>query len=261
MRYWINNEGVYNSPSFGEVNTQGIVGTYSDPNNRPQVANNSQDWFGQYQGAMPNIAMDPGLAPYFDNAKTRAAESIDQAAAARGNYGSSSAIDQNARAFTDLEGQRALKEADYNLQRLGEQRAWHSLGGQLAGSADASSAAQSQDEQRWAQLLSSLGIDASRLGLDRTNSGQDAAASAQNAERGRGQDYFSNELLQGDRLAEIMKLTYLSGLDNDADLYGMANSGGVAGANAGVANETANAATAVDAAKTGAALIKDWKAQ
>jgi hypothetical protein len=251
---WANNQGVYNSPSFGEVNTQGLVGQYSDPNNRPDVSNNSQNWFQQYVGAMPNIATDPGLAPYFDNAKNRAAESIDQAAGARGNYGSSAAIDQNARAFTDLEGQRALKEADYNLQRLGEQRAWQGLGGQLAGSADASSRAMSQDEQSWTQLLSQLGIDASRLGLDRTNSGQDAANSAQGAQRTRGQDYFSNQLALGDRMADLMKSTYMPALDQDYQMVGAANSGNVAQGNAALANEQANAQTTTDALKTGASL-------
>lgn len=248
---WSSNQGVYNSPSFGEVNTQGLVSQYSDPNNRPQLSNNAQSWFNQYQGAMPNIASDPGLGAYFDNAKTRASESIDQAAASRGNYGSSSAIDQNARAFADLEGQRALKEADYNLQRLGEQRAWQSLGGQLAGSADAGSRAISDSEKQWAQLLSQLGIDASRLGLDRTNSGQDAANSAQGLQRQRGQDYFSNQLLMGDRLADLMRSAYMPALDNDQAMMEAASSGGVAQGNAGLANEQANAATATDALKTG----------
>jgi hypothetical protein len=249
-RNWQNNQGVYNAPSFGEVNTQGLVGHYSNPANQPQVTNNSQNWFTQYQGTMPNIASDPGLAPYFDNAKDRAAESINLAAASRGNYGSSAAIDQNARAFTDLEGQRALKEADYNLQRLGEQRAWQSLGGQLAGSADASSRGASQDQQQWAQLLSSLGIDASRLGLDRTNAGQDAANSAQGFQRQRGQDFFSNQMAVGDRLADLMKSVYLPALDNDQEMMEVANSGGVAEGNQRLANETANAKTASDSLQT-----------
>lgn len=244
------NAGVYNSPSFGEVNTQGVVGAYSDPNNRPQVTNESANWLSQFRGVMPNLPSDPGLAPYFENAKNRAAESIDQAAASRGNYGSSAAIDQNARAFTDLEGQRALKEADYALQRSADQRAWQGLGGQLASSADSSSRAVSDNEKQWAQLLSSLGIDASRLGLDRTNSGQDAANSAQGLQRQRGQDYFSNQLLMGDRMSDLMKSVYLPALDNDLAMMEAANSGGIAEGNAALANENANAATAKDALGT-----------
>lgn len=252
--YYKSNSSVYQQPSFGEVNNQGLVGHYSNPTNRPQVTNNSQTWFDQYSGNMPNLSADPGLAPYFDNAKARAAESIDAAAGARGNYGSSSAIDQNARAFTDLEGQRALKEADYALARAGEDRAWQSLGGQLAGSADAGSRAISQDEQNWAGLLSSLGIDASRLGLDRTNAGMDAAQGAQGAERARGQDYFNNTAAAGDRFSDQMLRVMLQALGLDADLFGAGNSAPIAEGNAALANEQANAATTADALKTGASI-------
>lgn len=252
--YYTNNSSAYQTPSFGEVNNQGLVGHYSNPNNRPGVTNNSQSWFEQYSGQMPNLSADPGLAPYFDNAKNRAAESIDAAAGARGNYGSSAAIDQNARAFTDLEGQRALKEADYALQRAQEDRAWQSLGGQLAGSADAGARAISDDEQRWVSLLSNLGIDASRLGLDRTNAGMDAALGAQGAERSRGQDYFNNTAAAGDRFSDQMLRVMLQALGVDADLFGVGNSAPIAEGNAALANENANAATAADALKTGASI-------
>lgn len=249
--YYSNNSSAYQTPSFGEVNNQGLVGHYSNPTNRPQLTNNAQGWFEQYSGQMPNLSANPGLGPYFDNAKARAAESIDAAAGARGNYGSSAAIDQNARAFTDLEGQRALKEADYALQRAQEDRQWQSLGGQLAGSADAGARAMSQDEQNWAGLLSSLGVDASRLGLDRTNAGMDAALGAQGAERGRGQDYFNNTAAAGDRFSDQMLRVMLQALGVDADLFGAENSAPVAEGNAALANEQANAATAADALKTG----------
>lgn len=252
--YYQNNSSVYQQPSFGEVNNQGLVGVYSDPNNRPAVTNNSQAWFDQYSSSMPNLSANPGLAPYFENAKTRAEESINSAAGARGNYGSSAAIDQTSRAFTDLEGQRALKEADYALQRAGEDRAWQSLGGQLAGSADAGSRAISQDEQNWANLLSSLGMDASQLGLQRTNAGMDAANAAQGAERARGQDYFNNTAAAGDRFSDQMLRVMLQALGVDADLFGAGNSGAIAEGNAALANEQANAATTTDALKTGASI-------
>lgn len=238
--YLKNNSSVWQSPSYGEVNNIGLASHYSDPNNRPQVTNNSQQWFDQYQGQMPSISSEPGFGAYYDNAKTRAAESIDQAAGARGNYGSSAAIDQNARAFSDLEGQRALNEADYNLKRLGEQRAWQGLGGNLAGQADQNSLATSQNEQSWANLLSKLGLDASQLGLQRTNSGMDAANAAQAAERARGQDYFSNQMAMGDRFAELMKSILQPALDNDASLAESQISGGVAQGNNAAATDRQN---------------------
>lgn len=258
--YFGNNGMAWQSPSYGEVNNQGLVSQYSDPNARPQVTNNTQTWFDSYSANMPSIASDPGLAPYYENAKNRAAESIAQSTAARGSYGSSSANDQTARAFTDLEADRAQKEAQYNLQRLGEQRAWESLGGQLAGSADASSRAVSENEQNWINLLSQLGISASQLGLDRTNAGMDAAMGAQGAQRTRGQDYFQNQLAMGDRVSDIYSQFMLPALDNDAALMGQSASGGIAQGNQQLANEQANAQTTSDALQTGLSLYDKYKA-
>jgi hypothetical protein len=178
--------------------------------------------------------------------------------AARGAYGSSAANDQTARAFTDLEGQRALKEADYNLQRLGEQRNWQSLGGQLAGQADTNSLNQNQNERQWAQMLSQLGMDASQLGLQRTNAGMDAAGAAQGMQRQRGQDYFNNELAKGDRMADMYKTVMLPALENDGTWFGEASSGGVAQGNQTAANERTNAQDTVDYANTGMALYNQF---
>lgn len=256
--YFSNNAPAWQNPSFGEVNNQGLVGQYSDPKARPQTSNNSQEWFSQYTGQMPNISSEPGFGAYFENAKNRAAESINQAMAARGAYGSSAANDQTARAFTDLEGQRALKEADYTLQRLAEQRGWQGLGGQLAGQADSNSLALSQDEQRWTQLLSQLGMDASQLGLQRTNAGMDAAMAAQNAQRARGNDYFNQQMAKGDRMADLYKSTILPALDNDATMTENASSGGVAEGNQAAANERTNAQDTLGYMNTAVSLYKGF---
>lgn len=256
--YYGQNAGVWQSPSFGEVNNQGLVGQYSDPNNRSATTDNSGNWFNQYQGAMPNISSEPGFGAYFDNAKNRAAESINQAMAARGAYGSSAANDQTARAFTDLEGQRALKEADYNLQRLGEQRGWQSLGGQLAGQADTNSLNNANNERQWTQLLSQLGLDASQLGLSRTNAGMDAALAAQGAQRTRGQDYFNNQMSMGDRMADLYKSTVLPGLDNDAAMMEQASSGGIAAGNQAANNERTNTQDTLGYTNTAANLYNSF---
>ncbi len=252
------NSNVWFNPSHGEVNTQGLIGQFSDPNNRAQTTDNSQTWFNQFSGAMPSISAEPGFGAYFDNAKNRAAESINQAMAARGAYGSSAANDQTARAFTDLEGQRALKEADYNLQRLGEQRGWQSLGGQLAGSADSSNLANAGMEKDWVNLLHSMGIDASRLGLDRTNAGTDAAVAATRDERTRGQDYFNNQLAMGDRLADLFKTVMLPALDNDGVWMEKASSGGLAEGNQAANNERTNADDTLGYANTAASLYNSF---
>lgn len=250
---WTDNKQVWNSPTGGETNTWGLVDQFTDPNNRVKTTQNSQDWLGHFQGAMPNIAAEPGFGAYFDNAKRRAQESINQTMAARGAYGSSAANDQTSRAFADLEGQRALKEADYNLQRLGEQRAWEGLGGSLSGQADNNSLQRSQQEQSWVDMLSKMGVDASRLGLDRTNAGQDAAASAEAAHRARGQDYFNNQLAQGDRIADLIKSILSPAIDNDAELALQASSGGVAQGNQAANNERTNTADTLGYVKDAAA--------
>ncbi len=249
---WIDQKDAYNTPLFGETNTQGLIANAQ----KPTQSNNSQNWFDSVTGRMPSIATDPGFGSYFENAKDRAAESINRSSAATGTYGSSSANDQNARAFTDLEGQRALKEADYNLARLGEQRAWEGLGGSLAGQADQQTLANSNDDQNWTGLLSKLGIDASRLGLDRTNAAMDAANVAGNAERTRGRDFFGDQAGSGDRIADLIRSILGPGLENEAELWGIENSGGVAKANAGVASEDKNAQTTTDALKFGSSFIR-----
>jgi hypothetical protein len=87
----------------------------------------------------------------------------------------------------------------------------------------------------------------------------DAAGNAQGAQTTRGQNYLGNQFLMGDRLSGLYSSIMGPGLDNDAAIMGDANSGGVAGANAGVANEQANANTLVDTAKTGAAAYDYFK--
>lgn len=249
---WIEQGDFYNTPMFGETNNQKLI----ENAQKPTQTNNSQQWFDSVSSRMPTIASDPGFGSYFENAKNRTAESINRATAATGTYGSSSANDQTSRAFTDLDGQRALKEADYNLARLGEQRAWEGLGGSLAGQADEQSLANSNDDQNWMGLLSKLGIDGARLGLDRTNAGFDAANVAGNAERTRGRDFIGDEMGSGDRFAELIKSILGTGLDNDGDLFGIVNSGGVARGNAGLSHEEKNAETTADALKFGSSLIK-----
>lgn len=113
-----------------------------------------------FQANRPDLAGDPGLAPYYDDAKRRALESVNANAAARGAYGSSAALDQGTEAVAALEGQRAQQEADYALRQAAEGRAWEGLGGDLAG-------ALSADRRGW------------------TGMGLEGSAGAQNAEMSR----------------------------------------------------------------------------
>ena len=64
-----------------------------------------------------NLAVDPNLGGFYDNAKKRAGESIGDALASRGLTGSSFEQNRLANSYTDLEAERANREADYGLNR------------------------------------------------------------------------------------------------------------------------------------------------
>lgn len=238
--YYSSNRSGWENPSFGEQNAQHIVGQYSDPASRPQTTNNTQSFFDQYRANMPTVNSDPGFGAYYDNAKNRAGESINQTMAARGAYGSSAANDQISRAFTDLEADRAKNEADYNLKRLGENRAWQSLGGSLAGQADQNSLARSSEDRNWESLLGQLGLDSSRFGLARTNAGMDAANAA-SAEKSRvQQQHYDQEAGMGDRMSDLMMKTYMQMLGMDSEFFDKLQSGNLAAGNTAAANDRQN---------------------
>lgn len=141
-------------------------------------ANPTAQAYAQFQQNRPDIAQDPGLDPYYQNAQRRALEAINQNAATRGAYGSSAAMAQGQEAITDLAAEQANREAQYNLQRLGEQRAWEGLGGQLAGQ-------QSQSQLGWAQGLGQLGLGAEGMGLQRQLGAANLAQQMQGMREGR----------------------------------------------------------------------------
>jgi hypothetical protein len=256
---WEDNKGVYNTPGSGEVNNLGLLAQFQDPNNRVQVNNRQNDWFNHFQGHMPDIASDPGLAAWYDNAEKRSTENINRIMAARGAYGSSAANDQVSRGITDLEADKAKNEAQYNLQRLAEQRAWEGLGGNLASGADTQNNTMGDQQRQWVELLSKLGIDAEKLGLDRTNAGQDAANSAENFKNTRFQNYVNNETTSGDRLADIIRRHLGSLLSDDTAIEGDASSGGVAEGNATLTNEGKNAQDTLNLITGGVKGYEDWK--
>jgi len=248
--YYTQNSNVWQTPSYGETNAQGLVSNYSNPQNRPQTTQNTQNFYNQYMQNLPTVNSDPGFGAYYDHAKDRAAESINQTMAARGAYGSSAANDQISRAYSDLEADRAKNEANYNLQRLGEERQWQNLGGSLAGAADNNALAGSRDEQGWASLLGNLGLDASRLGLSRTNAGQDAANAASGEKSRVGQEAFGNQMALGDRLSENTLRTTMQALGMDSEMIDKILSGQVAAGNTAANNEATNAQNTLGYADT-----------
>lgn len=140
---------------------------FSDNLNRYQAGpqgqtNYAADAYNSFlQGSAPN------LDPYYNNAKRRAAEELNQQFAARGAYGSSVALDRLGEAMTDLNAQQADREADYAMKR-------YELGGNLGMSADSMARQNSEGYLNW---------------LD---SGMNAANLAQASRRLRGRDYMDD---------------------------------------------------------------------
>ncbi len=220
------NPAQYSDPFFGEQNAQGLV---QGGMGMTGAANPTAQAYDQFQQNRPDIAQDPGLGAYYENAKRRSLEDINKQAAARGAYGSSAALDVGQEAVTNLEAERANREAQYNLQRLGEQRAWEGLGGQLAGQ-------QAGSQLGWTQGLGQLGFGADQSRLGRQLGGQGAAGMAQGAREGRIQNAFQNLQGMGQQVSgQVLDWNNLS-LGSDAALMDA-----IQGGNLSVAQEQAAA--------------------
>jgi hypothetical protein len=156
----------YQVPGAGQTYVQNALGIPQPTQGR----NNTQaafDWFGQNQ---PNLGPDAGLGTYYENAKRRALESVNANAAARGAYGSSAAMDMGNEAITNLEAERANREAEYALQRAAEQRGWGTAAAGAAGTADAAALGRAAEGRNWVTGLGALGLGSDAQDLSKLNS-------------------------------------------------------------------------------------------
>lgn len=154
----------------------------------------------------PDIATEPGYGTYYDRAEQKAVNALTNQLSALGQYGSSAGLGQIGTSITDLRADQARTEAQYNLDRLAEQRGWDTLGGALARNADLSGQgnvdtlgrlASSADEARLKGLEGAQGAaeGADRMELGRLLGGFGVAGNVQGAEEGRvfgGFDRFSD---------------------------------------------------------------------
>lgn len=206
----------YTAPGKSERFATNTLGQYA--NGTPEVAGNQQDYFKSFTQSKPGIDKEPGFDAYYDRAAERLGRDMNNQMAARGVYGTSVGVGQLGDAMTDLRADQAKNEANYNLQRLGEQRAWEGLGGQLAGAADQNSQAQSQNRLGWLSGLNDIAQGSDQFGLNRLNAGMSAGNMAQGLEQSRAQQLFGNELAMGDRMSGMMGDTYGGMLAGDQDL-------------------------------------------
>jgi hypothetical protein len=203
----------YVNPSMSERFAAGKLNQYDA--GTPEGTDLQGSNFSNFSSTRPDISAEPGLDKYYDRAVDRASTDINNQLAARGMHGSTGGISQLSDAVTDLRADQAKNEADYNLRRIGEQRGWEGLAGQLAGGADAGSLARSANELGWLQGLGGLGSNADMFGLTRTQAGQNAANAAQGMEEGRFQNLFNNEMGMADRMSGLMGQTYGDMLGQD----------------------------------------------
>ena len=211
--------GGYVAPSMSEsyaanaLNKYGASGTPSGTDYQGQN-------FGHFSATRPDVSAEPGLDKYYDRAVQRSTTDINNQLAARGMYGSSGGVGRLEDAVTDLRADQAKNEAQYNLQKLGEQRGWEGLAGQLAGGADQNSLNRSGNELSWLRGLGGLGSDADMFGLQRTQAGQNAANATQGLEQGRFQSLLNNEMGMGNTMSGLMGNAYGDMLQNDQQLMG-----------------------------------------
>lgn len=208
--------GGYVNPSMGEGFAANALNKYAP--GTPGGTDLQGSNFGRFSAERPNISAEPGLDAYYDRAVERASADINNQLAARGLYGSSGGVGRLQDAITDLRADQAKNEAQYNLQRLGEQRGWEGLAGQLAGGADAGSLARSANELGWLRGLGDLGQSADMFGLQRVQAGQNAANAAQGLEQGRFQNLFNNEMGMANTMGGLMGQAYGDMLGTDMDL-------------------------------------------
>lgn len=121
----------------------------------PGVGNNAQSVFDQYQRSQPQ-----DMSAYYNNAERLQDNDINKQMAARGQYGSSSAIGQIAAADTNLRAQQARDEAQYGLQRYG-------VAGSLAGAADTQGNTANGIQFQWTKGLNDIANNDQQAGQDR----------------------------------------------------------------------------------------------
>lgn len=224
-------QGQFLNPTWGETFATGMVPQIAQPGAGQQywesfgsgLAGNataggsmSAQAYRDFASRRPDLMSDPGLGAHYDNAKRRALESVGQQSAAAGGYGSSVAQDVGAEAITNLEAERANREADYALRRAAEDRMYGTASMMGASQAD-------QNQLGWATGLGRLALGAEEAGLAR-ELGAVAAA------RGLGQDEVSR--LMGGMNAAIGAQNAREGRIGGAfdDIFGMGTAaGGAAG--------------------------------
>ncbi len=163
QQYWTGVQGQFNTMSPAEQKLQQGY----------QGRNNTQDVYGMTKGMLPG-SMQPQFDAYYDRMKDKVMSDVNTQSAARGAYGSNTALNNTIGAGLDVEANRAKAATDFSLADSANQREWQGLLGNQARGAD----------------LSGLGIfdanrQAAQFGLDKIKVGGDLAFRSEDMELGK----------------------------------------------------------------------------
>jgi hypothetical protein len=238
-------QGLFDEPGQREQYWNQVMGRFTGTE---PTSNRAEEAYQAYQSGRPDFQKEPGYGAYYEDAATRLQNRMDKTSAARGSYGSSVALGLQGDALAGLEADRARTEADYGLRRLGEERAWMGLGGELGRGADISSLAGSQNELSY--LTGGAGIAGGAAGdelarqglavtaataadgaeLNRLAAGMNAAGMAQKLEEARMSGQLDNLIKVGSMLAGMSQEAYTAMIERELGLASGTLSGGIAGA-------------------------------
>src|SRR4030095_4015786 len=171
------NVGAMGAPGAGQQFWNGISGQYNQMSPAEQKLqqgyqgpNNAQIAFDTTRSQLPG-SLQPQFDAYYDRMKQKVMSDVNSQSAARGSYGSNTALNNSIGAGLDIEAQRAKAATDFSLDDSANQRAWFDSLGTLGRNAD----------------LSGLGIfganqDAAQYGLDKTKTFGDLAFRAEDTD-------------------------------------------------------------------------------
>ncbi len=139
----------------------------------------------------PGLDRDAGLDPYYDRQRAEMQKAIDASFGARGMFGSSAATGTQADASMGLAAEQANREADWDIRRAGEERAWGMGQGTLGAAADASSRGNIGMDINKLMGLGNLGLGMGGMDISRITAGVNAGLGGQGAREGRLGDMFN----------------------------------------------------------------------
>ena len=124
------NMGGIGAPGAGQQYWNGIKGQANEMTPLQQQIqkgyqgpNNAQKAFDRMGGAIPG-SLQPQFDAYYDRMRDKAMSAVNTQSAARGVYGSNSALNNSIGAGIDVEAQRAKAATDFSLADSANQRAW-----------------------------------------------------------------------------------------------------------------------------------------